>query len=108
MCRSLLLLLLLPLCGAMAQNASQVGEDGRGLGSWDDFVEEYTSDMERAEDEDLQLHLQELKELSEHPMNINTATVEDFLQLPFLSEAQVEQIHAYIYLHGQLRTLAEL
>lgn len=106
--RFLLLLLLLPLCGAMAQNASQVGEDGRGLGSWDDFVEEYTSDMERAEDEDLQLHLQELKELSEHPMNINTATVEDFLQLPFLSEAQVEQIHAYIYLHGQLRTLAEL
>ena len=31
---------------------------------WDDFVEEYTSDVERAEEEDLQLHLQELKELS--------------------------------------------
>ena len=75
---------------------------------WDDFVEEYASDVERAEEEDLQLHLQELKELSEHPMNINTATVEDFLQLPFLSEAQIEQIHAYIYLHGQLQTLAEL
>ena len=52
---------------------------------WDDFVEEYTSDVERAEEEDLQQHLQELKELSEHPLNINTATVEDFLQLPFLS-----------------------
>ena len=26
---------------------------------WDDFVEEYTSDVERAEEEDLQLHLQE-------------------------------------------------
>ena len=75
---------------------------------WDNFVEEYTSDVERAEDEDLQLHLQELKELSEHPLNINTATVEDFLQLPFLSEAQIEQIHAYIYLHGQMQTLAEL
>ena len=75
---------------------------------WDDFVEEYASDVERAEEEDLQLHLQELKELSEHPININTATVEDFLQLPFLSEAQIEQIHAYIYLHGQLQTLAEL
>ena len=75
---------------------------------WDDFVEEYTSDVERAEEEDLQLHLQELRELSEHPININTATVEDFLQLPFLSEEQVEQIHAYIYLHGQMQTLAEL
>ena len=75
---------------------------------WDDFVEEYTSDVERAEEEDLQLHLQELKELSEHPLNINTASVENLLQLPFLSEAQVEQIHAYIYLHGQMQTLAEL
>lgn len=75
---------------------------------WNDFVEEYTSDVERAEEEELQQHLQELKELSEHPLNINTATVEDFLQLPFLSEAQIEQIHAYIYLHGQMQTLSEL
>ena len=75
---------------------------------WDDFVEEYTSDVERAEEEDLQQHLLELKELTEHPININTATVEDLLQLPFLSEAQIEQIHAYIYLHGQMQTLAEL
>jgi len=104
----ILLLLLVPLCVAQAQNTFPKGEDRRGLESWDDFVEEYTSDVERAEEEDLQLHLQELKELSEHPLNINTATVEDFLQLPFLSEAQIEQIHAYIYLHGQMQTLAEL
>ncbi|MBR4516893.1 MAG: helix-hairpin-helix domain-containing protein, partial [Bacteroidaceae bacterium] len=91
----------------MAQNSSPLGEAGRGA-SWDDFVDEYTSDVERAEEEDLQLHLQELKELSEHPLNINTASVEDLLQLPFLSEAQIEQIHAYIYLHGQMQTLAEL
>ena len=75
---------------------------------WTGFVEEYTSDMERAEEEDLQQHLVELKQLSEHPMNINTATVDDFLRLPFLSEAQIEQIHAYIYIHGQMQTLDEL
>jgi len=103
----LLLLFLLPLGGGrVGASPPPLGEDRRGL--WDDFVEEYTSDVERAEEEDLQLHLQELKELSEHPMNINTASVEDFLQLPFLSEAQIEQIHAYIYLHGQMQTLAEL
>ena len=101
-----LLLLLFPLSKAFAQSHSSSGEVRRGL--WDDFVEEYISDVERAEEEDLQLHLQELKELSEHPLNINTASVEDFLQLPFLSEAQIEQIHAYIYLHGQMQTLAEL
>ncbi len=92
----LLLLLLVTAVPATAQS------------DWDDFAEAYASDEERAEDEELQLHLQELKELSEHPMNINTATVEDFQQLPFLSEAQIEQIHAYIYLHGQMQTLAEL
>lgn len=111
------LLCVLPFYGAHAQNSSPLGEAGRGAsppsggvrgGLWDDFVEEYTSDVERAEEEDLQLHLQELKELSEHPFNINTASIEDFLQLPFLSEAQIEQIHAYIYLHGQMQTLAEL
>ena len=103
-----LLLLILPCCDILAQSPSPLGEDRRGLYFWDDFVEEYTSDVERAEEEDLQSHLQELKELSEHPLNINTASVEDFLQLPFLSEAQIEQIHAYIYLHGQMQTLAEL
>lgn len=105
--RLFILLLLLPLCAALAQNSSPLGEAGRGA-SWDDFVEEYTSDEERADEEDLQMHLQDLKELSEHPLNINTATVEDFLRLPFLSEAQIEQIHAYIYLHGQMQTMAEL
>ena len=96
--RLLFLLLLFPCCEILAQ----------GSFSWDDFVEEYISDVERAEEEDLQLHLQELKERYEHPLNINTASLEDLLQLPFLSEAQIEQIHAYIYLHGQMQTLAEL
>ena len=103
-----LLLLLLPLYEVLAQSSSPSVEVRRDLYDWDDFVEEYTSDVERAEEEDLQLHLQELKERSEHPLNINTASVEDLLQLPFLSEAQIEQIHAYIYLHGQMQTLAEL
>ena len=104
----LFLLLLCPLCEVLAQSSSPSVEVRSGLYNWDDFVEEYTSDVERAEEEDLQLHLQELRELSEHPLNINTATVEDFLQLPFLSEAQIEQIHTYIYLHGEMQTLAEL
>ena len=75
---------------------------------WDDFEEEYISDEERAEDDDVISYLEELRQLADQPMNINTATVEDLLRLPFLSEAQIEQIHAYIYLHGQMQTLSEL
>jgi hypothetical protein len=76
--------------------------------TWDDFVEEITSSQESENEEGLLSYLEELKDLHEHPININTATIEDFKQLPFLSEQQIESIHAYIYLHGQMQTLGEL
>ncbi|MBO7068018.1 MAG: helix-hairpin-helix domain-containing protein [Bacteroidaceae bacterium] len=75
---------------------------------WNDFVEEFTTSQETENEQDVLLSLEELKELHEHPLNINTATVEDLQQLPFLSEPQIESIHAYIYLHGQMQTLGEL
>ena len=76
--------------------------------SWHDFQEDYLSDEERAEDEDVLYEMEDLKRLHEQPMDINMASVEDLLQLPFLSEAQIEQLHAYVYLHGPLQTLSEL
>ena len=76
--------------------------------TWDDFVDEFTTDDELAEEENWTLFLEELKMRHEHPLNINTATREELSQLPFLSENQIEQIHAYIYLHGTLKSLGEL
>ncbi|MCR4920914.1 MAG: helix-hairpin-helix domain-containing protein [Bacteroidaceae bacterium] len=76
--------------------------------TWDRFVYDYTTDEEQAEEEEWILYLEELKDIHEHPMNINTAGVSDLLRLPFLSEEQIEQIHAYIYLHGSMQTLGEL
>ena len=77
--------------------------------SWDDFVQEYAADDEALLDEEERLvYLEELKQLHEHPMNINSASIEDFQQLPFLNEQQIESIHAYIYLHGEMKTLGEL
>ena len=77
--------------------------------SWDDFVQEYAADDEALLDEEERLiYLEELKLLHEHPLNINSASVEDFQQIPFLNEQQIESIHAYIYLHGQMQTLGEL
>lgn len=90
--------------------------------TWDNFVQEYTeglladSDGEPTSTGDVQddlllqwdAQLQELRTLHDNPMNINTATREELLRLPFLDEEQVEEIHAYIYLHGFLQTQGEL
>lgn len=46
--------------------------------------------------------------LHETPLNINTATREELAQLPFLTYEQIEDIHAYIYMHGPMLTLGEL
>ena len=77
--------------------------------SWDDFVQEYAADDETLLDEEERLvYMEELKQLHEHPLNINTASIEEFQQIPFLNEQQIESIHAYIYLHGEMKTLGEL
>lgn len=53
----------------------------------------------------------ELQELSQHleePVNINTATKQQLEKFPFLSDLQIENILAYVYIHGQMQTLYEL
>lgn len=65
--------------------------------------EEADYDPAQWEDELLELH----RKLSE-PLNLNTATREQLEQFPFLTDAQVEQLFAYRYLHGDLQTIYEL
>ena len=90
--------------------------------TWDNFVQEYTEGILTGDDEEetayeavtdgaLQqwdVQMQELRLLHDNPMNINTATREELLRLPFLDEEQVEEIHAYVYLHGFIQTQGEL
>ena len=52
--------------------------------------------------------LQELSRRLEEPVNINTATKQQLEQFPFLSDLQIENILAYLYIHGQMQTLYEL
>lgn len=49
-----------------------------------------------------------LEEYAEHPLNINAATREELEQFPFLSTQQVEDIQAYIYQYGEMKSLGEL
>ena len=78
-----------------------------GTERWESVLEILLSDEELSQDA-----LEELADLYESlhetPLNINTATREDLSMLPFLTERQIEDIHAYIYMHGPMLTLGEL
>ena len=89
----LLLLLCLPALRAQSlflleDNLEELAEE-TGTADWEDELEE------------LSYRLQE-------PLNLNTATREQLEQFPFLTTRQVEEIQAYIYIHGQMQTIYEL
>lgn len=85
--------------------------------SWDEFVEYVTHNKENFEenswDEDLEEdrwfdYLEELEQLTLSPINLNTASREDLLALPFLSEKQVDDIRDYVARYYGMKTLFEL
>ena len=51
---------------------------------------------------------EDLEEMAQHPVNLNTATREELERMPFLTASQVEDILFYIYRYGQLKSLSEL
>lgn len=52
--------------------------------------------------------VEELSERIQQPINLNTATKEQLEQFPFLSDLQIENLLAYVYINGQLQTIYEL
>lgn len=87
-----------------AQENEALVEEPRPWQSYLDVLTE-TDDYENIRWEDYE---EMLGELVEHPININTATREELEQLPFLSSQQVEDILAYVYRYGGVKSLAEL
>ena len=49
-----------------------------------------------------------LSDLEQHPINLNTATREDFERIPFLTDQQIEKLCAYLYQYGGMRSFGEL
>ncbi len=49
-----------------------------------------------------------LYELYENPIDINSASARQLFTFPFISQDQIEEIQAYIYLHGNMKSLGEL
>lgn len=70
-----------------------------------DNLEQLSQEEEDANWED---ELEELDYLIGNPLDLNTATRSQLEQFPFLSAAQVENILAYLYLHGSLQSIYEL
>lgn len=74
--------------------------------TWDEFINEYAADDENGTAWSDAYEV--LSELHEHPMNINTATKEELGRLPFLSDQQIEDIQAYVYSYGAMKSAGEL
>lgn len=52
--------------------------------------------------------ISDLSERIQEPINLNTATKEELEQFPFLSDIQIENLLAYVYIHGQMQLIYEL
>ena len=74
---------------------------------WEMYFEQLST-FEDIESEDWEHTYEMLCDLEEEPLNINTATHDDLQQFPFLNEQQIEDIQAYIYQYGAMKTVGEL
>ncbi len=74
--------------------------------NWNSVMEQLVSSTD--EDTDPGQTVLYFEELHDNPLNINLASPWQLLSLPFLSENDVEEISAYLYLHGPLLSMGEL
>ena len=89
------MLLITPML--VAQNAT--------LSLWEENLEQLSADEEERNWED---ELETLSARLQEPVNINAATKRQLEQFPFLTDIQIENLLAYVYIHGQMQTIYEL
>lgn len=73
----------------------------------EDIIEESSvnNDVEEPDWED---ELEELSHRIREPLDMNTATRDQLRQFPFLTDLQIENLLAYIYINGPMQTVYEL
>ena len=76
--------------------------------SWENIIEQLVDNNDEISSSNWQNLMEDLAELKEHPIHINTATKEQLERFPFLSDRLVENILYYIYKHGPMLTEKEL
>jgi hypothetical protein len=84
-----------------------VSQTVQPIEKWMEYIEELAGNLEE-DDERIETLFTDLSFLAEHPFNLNTANVEMFKRLPFLSDLQIEEIIEYRQRHGNMLTVYEL
>ena len=74
---------------------------------WEQVLGELMT-IEDGEAEEWEDICEQLSELEQHPMDINTATREQLSELPFLSEQQIQDMVEYLDRYGPMKSLNEL
>ncbi|MDR3262119.1 MAG: helix-hairpin-helix domain-containing protein [Tannerella sp.] len=78
----------------------------QSVDKWVEYLEELSEDTEN--EEQVEALYTDLSYLTEHPLDLNTASAEMFRRLPFLSDTQIEAILAYRKRFGNMATVYEL
>jgi hypothetical protein len=99
--------LLFSMFAALSGTAATVYSQTSHETEWESVLETLLSDEDLSSDAREELSFM-YESMHESPLNINTATREELAQLPFLTFKQIEDIHAYIYMHGPMLSLGEL
>lgn len=108
--RTLLWVVVLLVAGR-STGMAQTQTAGRELFmSWEEFVEDF---LEEEPEDDTEIrsrtdYLHRLEELYAHPINLNTASREELLELPFIDEAQADSLLAYRQRKRMLLSAGEL
>ena len=76
--------------------------------SWESIIEQLMNNNDEISSSNWQSLMEDLAELKEHPVNINSATKEQLERFPFLSDGMVENILDYIRRYGPMLTDKEL
>ena len=99
--------LLITMFAVLSSIVPAVYSQSSGEKEWESVLETLLSDEDLSSDAREELSFM-YESMHESPLNINTATREDLSQIPFLTFEQIEDIHAYIYMHGPMLSLGEL
>ncbi len=95
---------------AQALQQEHIGTNEKRICTWDEFVETFsTSYFDDNETPNLsEERLDALRTIHDNPLDINTASRDELLDLPFISPVQVDSIISYVSKYGPLLSLGEL
>ncbi len=75
---------------------------------FDEVLEELSVHNEGVAEDFTDDIIEELSERITEPLNLNTVTRPQLEQFPFLNDLQIENLLAYLYIHGEMQTVYEL